>query len=349
MLKINGISKRFRGFTLDAASFEVRQGSHFVLLGPTGSGKSLLLNIIAGVTSADSGTLSFGGADIRALPPEQRGFGVVYQDSALFPHMSVDENIAFPLRMRGLSASASGAAVTDIMERMNIPHLKSRRTGNLSGGERQRTALARALITRPRLLLLDEPLSSLDYVTRREMITLLREIKKDYGPTVFHITHDFEEALSLADTAAVIKEGRVTQTGTVKEIFSAPADIFTAAFTGAKNIYSGKVISDIGGSVFMTDEGVGLFIGRHCPADAVNAVLNAEEVILSKTEIETSARNMLKGKISRITFTRGVTEVEVDAGIRVTSYITARSLEEMGLSEGMPVYVIFKGNAVHIF
>lgn len=349
MVEIKGITKRYRNFFLDAAALSVGAGSYFVLLGPTGSGKSLILNMVAGVTKPDAGKIFFNRNDITAHPPERRNFGVVYQDSALFPHMGVEANIGFSLSVRGIVNSEVKKSVSEIMERLGIEYLAGRGVKNLSGGEKQRVALARALIMKPALLLLDEPFSALDSMTRIEMIDLMRDIKKEMAPTVIHITHDFEEAMSLGDSCAVINRGRVVESGTVSDVFSRPKDAFTANFTGARNVYSGAVVGSGDDTCFETSAGVKFFIGRRIEIAARNAVVSPDDVILSKKISETSARNSFPGKIIRVTRRSGAVEVRADIGVQMVSRVTSRSLEELGISEGDDITVIFKGNAVHLF
>ncbi len=349
MLELQNIHKRFSGFTLTVPSLTVQENIHFVLLGPTGAGKTLLLNIMAGIVSPDQGRVRAGGADITRLPPEKRRFGVVYQDSALFPHLSVEENVAFPLRVRRTDRSEVIRLTDDMMSRIGITHLAGRGVTGLSGGEKQRVALARALITNPLVLLLDEPFNSLDYISREAMMSLLKEIRRLQNPTIIHITHDFEEALALADQVGIIKNGIIEQTGTTSEVFRSPGNSFVANFVGARNIYPGAVIGSGDNTRFSIDGGKTLFIGRDVDSDVRYAMVRAEDIIISRTEQQSSATNSFRGTVVDITRKRGINEIVVDFGITIHSYITNRSLESLAIKLHDEVYVIFKGSAVHLF
>lgn len=209
MLKIHNLSLKLPKFHLNAISLTVETGGYCVILGRTGSGKTLLLESIAGRYPNVVGDINFSGQSFRNLAPEVRDIGFVYQHFELFSHLSVFENIAFPLKMRRDSASTIQKSVTEIAELLGISHLLTQMTHHLSGGEKQRVALARALIFKPKILLLDEPTSALDYVTRHEMRQVLKEIHEAYQPTIIHVTHDISEALALATQIGVMKAGRL--------------------------------------------------------------------------------------------------------------------------------------------
>lgn len=349
MLELRNIHKQYSRFTLSVPSLIVQESIHFVLLGPTGAGKTLLLNIIAGIVSPDQGRVRAGDTDITHLPPEKRRFGVVYQDSALFPHLSVEENIAFPLRVRRIDRSEVLRLTDEMMSRIGIKHLSGRGVTGLSGGEKQRVALARALITNPLVLLLDEPFNSLDYISRENMMSLLKEIRRLQNPTILHITHDFEEALALADRVGIIKNGFIEQTGTTTEVFRSPGNSFVANFVGARNIFPGTVIGSGDTTRFSIDGGKTLFIGRDVDPDVRYAMVRAEDIIISRTEQQSSATNSFRGTVVDITRKRGINEIVVDFGITIHSYITNRSLESLDIKLHDEVYVIFKGSAIHLF
>ncbi len=349
MLEVRGIRKKLETFSMDIDSMKIEKGHHFVLLGPTGSGKTLFLSMIAGVVKPDEGRVLFEDREITGMKPECRGFGMVYQDSALFPHLGVEENIGFSLKMRKEPGIAIDAAVGRVMHQCGIQHLKGRSVKHLSGGEKQRVALARAIIGRPGLLLLDEPFSSLDFKTREEMMDLIGIIRNEYNPTILHITHDFEEALTLADDAGIIDNGTVVQHGRKGEVFRHPKNAFVAEFVGAKNIYSGKIDQKNYKTTFLTDEGVELFIGRRVERSAGGAMIRAEDVIISNVPQESSATNQIRGIVHSVQEKRGVFEITIDAGIIVHSYITGRSVEELKLQAGNKVFVIFKGSSIHLF
>ena len=349
MLEVRGIRKRLGNFSINVDSVKIEMGRHFVLLGPTGSGKTLFLSMIAGVVNPDEGQVFFKGRNITGMKPEYRGFGMVYQDSALFPHLSVDANIGFSLKMKKENESRIKSAVERVMQQCGITNLRGRSIQHLSGGEKQRVALARAIISRPGILLLDEPFSSLDFKTREDMMDLLGTIRREYSPTILHITHDFEEALTLADDAGVIDNGKIVQYGTKGQVFRQPKNAFVAEFVGAKNIYSGKLNKKDGSTTFLTDEGIELFIGRNIDGAPAGAMIRAEDVIISRTPQESSATNQMHGEITLVQEKRGVFEITVDAGIIVHSYVTGKSVDEMNLQPGKKVFVIFKGSTIHLF
>ena len=348
MLKITGIKKTYGRFSLNIGLMEIAPASHYVLLGPTGSGKTLLMNLVAGLIRPDSGSIEHRGVDITGMSPEERGFGIVYQDSALFPHLDVAGNIGFGLRMKGVRGGELSRSVESIMKDLGINYLLGRRIDGLSGGEKQRVAIARALILRPALILLDEPFSSLDYMTRQGMMDFIRRIRAEYGPTFFHITHDFEEAMSLADRVAVINDGKIAQEGPMPRIFHSPGNVFVANFTGMRNIYRGGFTGAGSDTVFRTESGVDIFIGRDAGRTEGSIMVRADDIVLAKNPFESSATNCLPGFVSEILPRRGINEVGVDIGCPMHAYITARSLNEMALKKGDRVYVVFKATAVHV-
>lgn len=234
MLKIQNLNKNLGEFTLKNINFQIEKGEYFVLLGPSGTGKSIILETIAGLYKPDSGRIYFNEIDLTNEYPENRGIGFVYQDYVLFPHISVKENIIFGLKQKKLSKSEINKKLDDILSMFNISHLINRKPLTLSGGEKQRVAIARAIITSPKILLMDEPLSSLDPKTKEEFIYMLKDIHNKRKNTVIHVTHDFNEALFLADKIAVINNGTIVEVGTPKEIFKNPTSDFVANFTSAK-------------------------------------------------------------------------------------------------------------------
>ncbi|MBW4022690.1 MAG: ABC transporter ATP-binding protein [Proteobacteria bacterium] len=235
-LLIAGIHKSFGAVpVLRDVTLAVPSGEFHTLLGPSGSGKTTLLRIVAGFTPADAGQVTLAGADITDTLPEHRNIGVVFQNYALFPHMTVSENIAFGLRMRGIARPERAERVEAVLRLVRMTGLGHRRPANLSGGQQQRVALARALVIKPQLLLLDEPLSALDRKVRQEVREELKRIQAETGVTTVMVTHDQEEALFLADRVLVLEAGAVRQAGAPAEIYRNPADAFVAGFLGAIN------------------------------------------------------------------------------------------------------------------
>jgi ABC-type Fe3+/spermidine/putrescine transport system ATPase subunit len=241
-LSISNIVKSFdETLALDGVSLLLAEGEILALLGPSGCGKSTLLAIVAGLEEADAGTVSWQGADLAKVPPHKRGFGLMFQDYALFPHMPVGANVAFGLRMAGMSKAAQQERVSEVLDLVGLPGFETRQVTELSGGEQQRVALARALATKPSLLMLDEPLGSLDRALRERLLEDLREILRTAGQTSLYVTHDQEEAFALADRVAVMRRGQVAQVGSPQEIYCRPNSVFVARFVGLNNILPGEV------------------------------------------------------------------------------------------------------------
>lgn len=241
MIAIDQLEVIRRGFSLGPLDLTVGSGEYFVLLGPSGSGKTTLLEWIAGFVSSDRGTLQLGEQNATHLPPQQRALGVVYQDSALFPNMSVRENLGFALRMRGESEAACKRSVEQTAERLHISHRLDAPIHAISGGEKRRVALGRALVAERKILLLDEPLTGLDPALRREMRLELRAIQRELGLTIFHITHLMGEARMLADRLGVILGGKLLQSGSYEQLTNEPADERVASALAVENFVAGTV------------------------------------------------------------------------------------------------------------
>jgi ABC-type sugar transport system ATPase subunit len=232
-VELSGIVKRHGAVTaLGGIDLEIRAGEFFSLLGPSGSGKTTTLRILAGLEPADEGRVRVNGEDVTHLEPGARDVAMVFQSYALYPHMTVRENIAFPLRMTGVPREEIGKSVVEAAARVRIEHLLERKPGQLSGGQQQRCALARAIVRKPALFLLDEPLSNLDAKLRIETRVELKRLQRALNVTAVYVTHDQEEALSLSDRLAVFMEGRIVQVGTPEEVFSKPATVAVAGFLG---------------------------------------------------------------------------------------------------------------------
>ncbi len=244
MLRLENISLALGGFRLRSINFHIRAGEYRVLLGPTGTGKTVLLETLAGLHTPQQGHIYLNNRDITKTPPEDRHMGVVYQDYALFPHLSVSDNIAFGLRIQGRERNTIRTAVRDMAGFLKIEHILTRTPRNLSGGECQRVALARALVLQPHVLLLDEPLSAVDRLTRDHLRGELKRIHQELAITILHITHDLTEAFFLADRMTVMQEGVILQEGTAEAISQKPATRFVAELLGRKNFIPARVDSN---------------------------------------------------------------------------------------------------------
>jgi spermidine/putrescine transport system ATP-binding protein len=245
MLDIRELSKSF-GYgngavtALHEVSFSIAEGEFFTLLGPSGCGKTTLLRLIAGFSSPSGGALVLDGKDIARMPPNQRPVNTVFQNYALFPHMTVSQNVAFALEAQGRPREDIALAVDAMLKLVQLMHLRDRKSSALSGGQQQRVALARALVAKPRILLLDEPLSALDMKLRKDMQIELKRLQRETGLTFIFVTHDQEEALTMSDRIAVMSGGRVQQIATPRELYDRPANRFVAGFIGESNFLAGR-------------------------------------------------------------------------------------------------------------
>jgi len=243
ILRAERISKWFEGTQiLCEVSFSLAEAEILCLLGPSGSGKTTLLRIIAGLETPDAGQVLWKGEDLASVPPHQRGFGLMFQEYALFPHKNVLENVAFGLRMQGLSPEEVNARGREMLALVGLAGFAERDVNRLSGGERQRVALARSLAPRPRLLMLDEPLGALDRTLRERLLGELRGILRQVGQTAIYVTHDQEEAFALADRVLIMHQGHIVQAGTPEAVYRRPADEFVARFLGLTNLLPARFV-----------------------------------------------------------------------------------------------------------
>ena len=344
-----------RGARVEArAELPLDDGLVTVLFGPSGSGKTTVLRAIAGVDRPDRGTIRFDGevwfdAEARTfVPPQKRRVGLLFQDYALFPHLSIAGNLAYGLGR--LKRPEREARIHQTAERMRIADLLRRRPAELSGGQRQRVALARALAPKPRLLLLDEPLSALDAPTREELRGELRRTLEESGIPALVVTHDRIEALALGDRMVVIAGGRVRQVGAVPEVFSAPADAEVARAVGTENVLAVRLVSRSGGLVKVRAGGLELTaIDPGHLEDEAFACIRAEDIILEEAPgAPSSAQNLLLGAVAT-RFDEGVlTRVGIDCGARLVVLVTGRSADALGLVPGKPIAARVKAPSVRL-
>jgi len=241
-VSLEGLEKRFGDVVaVDGIDLDISDGEFFSLLGPSGSGKTTTLRLIAGFDRPSAGRVRLYGRDVTELAPFEREVNTVFQDYALFPHMTVAQNVAYGLMVRGVSRAQRESRVAEALRRVRLPGFDARRPAQLSGGQRQRVALARALVNRPRVVLLDEPLGALDRKLREEMQVELKEIQREVGITFVFVTHDQDEALSMSDRIAVFEAGRLAQVGTPTEIYERPTTPFVAGFVGTSNVIAGAL------------------------------------------------------------------------------------------------------------
>jgi molybdate/tungstate transport system ATP-binding protein len=346
MIEIESLFRKWKNFALENLSLKIESGEYFVMLGPTGAGKTLLLELIAGFHSPDSGRILIDGKEVTNLPPEKHDLVFVYQDYSLFPHMNVKKNIEFGMKMKKIKSQEK---LFEIASFLKITHLLDRYPLTLSGGEQQRVAIARALVTDPKILLLDEPLSALDPRTQESARELLMDLHKKKKLTVLHITHDQTEARIMADRIAIIMNGKLMQVGTPEEIFDKPADSQVANFVGFENVLKGRVISaDRGLLRIKTDKLIIDASGDMEVGKEVYAFLRPENIVLSKTSTQSSIRNSIQGKVTETWMLGALVRVKIDCGITLNSLITRQSAEEMGIFPGVSVYAQFKASSIHV-
>jgi len=346
MLKIIGVSKQFSEFALSDITFAVNQGDYFMLLGPSGAGKSIILEIISGIVKPDKGQIWVGGLNITNSSIGKRNVGLVFQDLAVFPNMSVSQNIGYPFRRKGIKKGAVKRRIMEITEKLSISHLLDRNPTSLSGGELQRVALARTLALEPKVLLLDEPLSSVDVQLRSGLKALFRSINRD-GQTIIHVTHDYDEAISLGNSVAVVNDGRIVQTGTPVDVFRNPASEFVANFSGIKNFFQGTLCETTEHNLkgFAIN---GIKVWLYTDENQGNGFVCFPEnaVIVSLDKLEDSAVNAFQGIIVDIFPQKYGFEVWVDIGIRIAALVTWESVERLGLKPDIRVWVSVKANSV---
>ncbi len=347
MIKIEKVSKTLGEFCLKDVSLDIADGEYLMILGPTGAGKTILLETIAGIYLPDEGRVYLNGRDITRLPPRKRNIGVVYQDYMLFPHLTARENIEYGLRSKKCGQGEIDRRVGDCTELLGITHLLHRYPGTLSGGEQQRISVARALIMKPEVLLLDEPLSALDTDTRTKLREELRKIQSLTHITMIHVTHNFDEAFLLGSQMAIMNKGEIIQVGEPGEVFRKPNCKFAAEFLSVSNVFQGQSTLENGISRININ---GLqVVSAAFREGQVYATVRPEDILVSLMPIESSARNSFRGKITDISDTGAIVRITVDAGIPFIAAITRRSFQDMGLMMGMDVYLTFKAVDVHIF
>ena len=350
MIEFERVSIALGTFLLDEVSLSIRERDYYCIMGPSGAGKTIILEAIAGLLVPDSGRILQDGQDVRGIPPEKRRIGLVYQDYSLFPHMNVEKNIAFGMRMRHLPKPEIEKQVAQLMKQFEITPLARRAPLTLSGGEQQRVAIARALAIDPELLLLDEPLSALDPITRDRIIEELRSLHRKQGLTIVHVTHDRRDAENLGTRMAMIIDGRLVQEDRVDAVFSSPSMEEVARFMGFENIIKGTVTSceeglctvDIGNNriVVVTSAKKG---------DSVSLCIRADDITVLKSDgKKTSARNLFQGTILKKTRSGSLVSLTVDIGVEVTALVTNKSAEDLSLDAGVPVCLSFKATAIHL-
>jgi spermidine/putrescine transport system ATP-binding protein len=306
-LDLVGIRKEFPGFTaIDDLDLHIPAGEFFALLGPSGCGKTTTLRLVAGLEEPTSGQILIGGKDVSHTKPHERPVNTVFQSYALFPHMSVLENVAFGLKQRKIADPLKRAS--EALDLVQLGHLAGRRPQQLSGGQQQRVALARALVNRPSLLLLDEPLGALDLKLRREMQIELKAIQIEVGLTFLHVTHDQEEAMDMADTVAVMNKGRIEQMGAPEKLYDRPKTVFVSKFLGQSNLFVGKIVETSANSLSIDVAGYKISVPKdraekHTGKIAIGVRPEKADLFQKKPD-DSSSQNLIgPGEVKDIRFT----------------------------------------------
>jgi ABC-type Fe3+/spermidine/putrescine transport system ATPase subunit len=321
-ISVEGLTKRFGALAaVSAVSLSIEEGEMFTLLGPSGCGKTTLLRLLAGFYAPDAGEIRFGNRVVNDVPPHERGIGMVFQNYALWPHMTVAENVSYGLKLRKVSASDRVARVEQVLAKVGLTGLADRYPGQLSGGQQQRVALARALVLNPLMLLLDEPLSNLDAKIRVQVRAEIRKLQKELGITAVYVTHDQEEALAMSDRIAVFDLGRVCQVGPPKALYERPTTRFVADFIGINNLVSGTVQSVEGPQRRLCAEtALGQILAIYDeplqPGDRCVICIRPENVAVNGQS--GGERNHFKGKIAFSAYLGNTLRYDVDLGGGIT-------------------------------
>lgn len=322
VLRVDSVTKRYGDvLAVDRSSFEVEVGTFVALLGPSGCGKTTTLRLIAGFEQPDQGSIWIAGQEMRGVPVHKRPVNTVFQEFALFPHMTVFDNVAFGPRLQNAHREETRRRVEEVLRLVRLSDMEERRPHELSGGQQQRVALARALINKPKMLLLDEPLSNLDYKLRKEMRLELKRIARQVRTTFILVTHDQEEALTLADHIIVMNAGRIQQKGTPEELYRRPSNLFVADFIGSANFLEGTLIGGDGGRAEVAISGIeGNIAAPHSglrPGTPVVLCVRSERIIIDPRSAENGAEtvdNIVTGTVEETGYLGDHSEILVSVG-----------------------------------
>ena len=330
-LRISDVSKKYGdAFALRPSDLDIRQGEFVTLLGPSGSGKTTLLMVIAGLVHPTGGDIWIDGRKATRQQPYERDVGMMFQSYALFPHMTVGENIAFPLKMRRASPEAIRTAVEDVLHQIKLPHIRNRFPSELSGGQQQRVALARSIVHRPSVVLMDEPLAALDKALRAHMQLEIRQLQQELGITVLYVTHDQEEAMTMSDRICLMNEARIEQVATPSELYFSPRTVFAAGFVGESNGFDGQ-IEAMDGAVARVRLSFGHVSGRVIGATQVGhscKVMVRPEAVSFTPAAAGSGHNVIAGEVTSHVIAGAIARTYVrtaDGQVLVATELTRRA------------------------
>lgn len=343
-VKLSNLTVDLGDFCMNKISLEVQPEDYYMILGPTGSGKTILLETIAGIHSPAQGEIVLNGTKVKNLPPEEREIGFVYQDYVLFPHLNVLDNVMYGLRARKIPDARSRAE--SVMDLLDLTHLKDRKPRTLSGGESQKVAVARAIAYEPNLLLLDEPTAALDPQTKESVRRELKGLHEELTITTLHVTHDQAEAKILGEEMAVLMSGEIKQTGAVTSVFNKPVNDTVADFVGVENILQGTIVNYTGEIAQIDTGDFKISAVTEQQHGAVKVYLRPEDIFISNEPQTTSARNTLPGTVLSVSHLGHVYRVRVDTGLSI--FVTKQSIEQFELEPGRDIYTSFKATAPEV-
>jgi putative spermidine/putrescine transport system ATP-binding protein len=353
-IRLRQLTKAFGAVkAVDQISLDVPAGAFVSLLGPSGSGKTTTLNLIAGFLTPDAGDILMDERSVADVAPHKRNIGMVFQSYSLFPHMTVVENVAFPLRMRTtLSRHDASRRIDEMLTLVQLSHLGNRYPRQLSGGQQQRVAMARALVSRPRLLLMDEPLGALDKKLREQMQIEIKRIHRSVGTTVIYVTHDQAEALTMSDVVVVMHQARIAQIGSPRALYEAPANLFVADFLGDSNLLPAKVVTASGADVaveIVSGEIIRARLGEHALSlhDRAVVLIRPEDMSVHVSRERADGQDVLAGTVREISYHGDTFKLDVAVGEAVLKVKVARA-QGAGMQPGQQVFLAWKSAAVRV-